>query len=37
VPTLFVVTGVVMWAKKRQRHVPMSEPLSEALAEGEPA
>ena len=37
VPTLFVVTGVVMWAKKRQRHVPMSEPLPEALAEGEPA
>src|SRR6185437_15460558 len=33
VPTLFVITGVVMWAKKRQRHVPMSEPL----AEGEPA
>jgi len=37
VPTLFVITGVVMWAKKRQRHVPMSEPLPEALAEGEPA
>ncbi|HEY8254185.1 MAG TPA: PepSY-associated TM helix domain-containing protein [Rhizomicrobium sp.] len=37
VPTLFVITGMVMWAKKRQRHVPMSEPLSEDLAEGEPA
>ena len=37
VPTLFVITGVVMWAKKRQRHVPMSEPLSEDLAEEEPA
>lgn len=37
VPTLLVVTGVVMWAKKRQRHVPMSEPLSEDLVEGEPA
>lgn len=37
VPTLFVVTGLVMWAKKRQRHVPMSEPLPEALEEGEPA
>jgi uncharacterized iron-regulated membrane protein len=37
VPTLFVVTGMVMWAKKRQRHVPMSEPLSEDLVEGEPA
>ena len=37
VPTLFVVTGVVMWAKKRRRHVPMNEPLSDALAEGEPA
>ena len=37
VPTLFVVTGVVMWVGKRQRHVPMSEPLPEALEEGEPA
>jgi uncharacterized iron-regulated membrane protein len=37
VPTLFVITGVVMWAKKRQRHVPMSEPLSEDLIEEEPA
>ena len=37
VPTLFVVTGVVMWVKKRQRHVPLSEPMPEALEEGEPA
>jgi uncharacterized iron-regulated membrane protein len=37
VPTLFVVTGLVMWTKKRQRHVPMNEPLPEALVEGEPA
>ena len=37
VPTLFVITGAVMWAKKRQRHVPMSEPLPEGLEEGEPA
>jgi uncharacterized iron-regulated membrane protein len=37
VPTLFVVTGLVMWAKKRQRHVPMSEPMPETLEEGEPA
>ncbi len=36
VPTLFVVTGVVMWAKKRRRHVPMSEPLPDGLEE-EPA
>jgi len=36
VPTLFVITGVVMWAKKRQRHVPMSEPMPEGLEE-EPA
>jgi uncharacterized iron-regulated membrane protein len=37
VPTLFVITGMVMWAKKRQRHVPMSEPMPEDLAEEEPA
>jgi uncharacterized iron-regulated membrane protein len=24
VPTLFVVTGLIMWWKKRQRHVPMT-------------
>jgi hypothetical protein len=24
VPTLFVVTGLVMWLKKRRRHVPMT-------------
>jgi uncharacterized iron-regulated membrane protein len=24
VPTLFVVTGIIMWWKKRQRHVPMT-------------
>ena len=24
VPTLFVVTGIIMWAKKRRRHVPMT-------------
>jgi uncharacterized iron-regulated membrane protein len=29
VPALFVVTGVVMWWKKRQRHVPMSATLAE--------
>lgn len=34
VPSLFVVTGMIMWWKKRQRHVPMSAPLSEqTLAE----
>jgi uncharacterized iron-regulated membrane protein len=37
VPTLFVVTGLVMWTKKRQRHVPMNEPLPEVPVEGEPA
>jgi uncharacterized iron-regulated membrane protein len=36
-PTLFVITGLVMWAKKRQRHVPMSEPMPEGLEEEEPA
>ena len=35
VPSLFLVTGLVMWWKKRQRHVPMSEPIPEALAEDE--
>ena len=34
-PSLFLVTGLVMWWKKRQRHVPMSEPMPEALAEDE--
>lgn len=29
VPALFVVTGMVMWFKKRQRHVPMRAPLDE--------
>ena len=29
VPTLFVVTGVVMWLRKRQRHMPMSAVLAE--------
>lgn len=33
VPSLFVVTGLVMWLKKRRRHVPMTAPLSEDLAE----
>lgn len=29
VPTLFVVTGVVMWLKKRRRHMPMTAVLAE--------
>jgi len=29
VPTLFVVTGIVMWLKKRRRHVPMTARLEE--------
>lgn len=33
VPTLFVVTGIIMWWKKRRRHVPMSAPLAEELEE----
>ena len=37
VPTLFVITGLVMWVKKRQRHVPMNEPMPEGLEEGEAA
>lgn len=24
VPTLFIVTGIIMWLKKRKRHIPMS-------------
>lgn len=33
VPSLFVVTGLTMWWKKRKRHVPMSMPLAEDLEE----
>jgi len=29
VPTLFVVTGVIMWWKKRQRRLPMSRMTDE--------
>ena len=36
VPALFIVTGTVMWWKKRQRHVPMTA-MTEDLAEEEPA
>ena len=34
VPTLFIVTGLIMWWKKRQRHVPMTA-MTEDLAEEE--
>lgn len=37
VPTLFVITGMVMWFKKRRRRAPMSAPLSDADAAEEPA
>ena len=33
VPTLFVVTGVVMWWKKRQRRVPMTAMTEDVAAE----
>lgn len=36
VPALFVVTGIVMWAKKRKRRVPMTT-LSEDVINGEAA
>ena len=29
VPTLFVITGIIMWLKKRRRHVPMTATLDE--------
>ena len=32
VPTLFVVTGLTMWAKKRKRRVPMTM-LTDDVAE----
>jgi uncharacterized iron-regulated membrane protein len=32
-PSLFVVTGLTMWWKKRKRHVPMSMPLGDDLEE----
>jgi uncharacterized iron-regulated membrane protein len=41
VPSLFVVTGIIMWLKKRRRHIPMTATLDEipedALEEEEPA
>ena len=36
VPTLFIVTGLVMWWKKRQRRVPMTA-MTEELTVGEAA
>jgi len=36
VPTLFVVTGLIMWAKKRQRRVPMTA-MTEDLTREEAA
>lgn len=35
VPTLFVVTGIIMWMKKRRRHVPMTARLEEIDEEEE--
>jgi uncharacterized iron-regulated membrane protein len=29
VPALFVITGVIMWLKKRQRRLPMTATLAE--------
>jgi len=29
VPALFVITGVIMWVKKRQRRLPMTATLAE--------
>jgi uncharacterized iron-regulated membrane protein len=34
VPSLFVVTGIIMWWKKRQRRVPMTA-MTEDITEGE--
>ena len=33
VPSLFVVTGLIMWWKKRQRHVPMTAMTEDITAE----
>jgi uncharacterized iron-regulated membrane protein len=33
VPSLFIVTGLIMWWKKRKRHVPMSMPIADDLQE----
>ncbi|HVW74129.1 MAG TPA: PepSY-associated TM helix domain-containing protein [Rhizomicrobium sp.] len=33
VPSLFIVTGLIMWWKKRKRHVPMSMPIADDLEE----
>ena len=36
VPLLFVITGTIMWLKKRKRHIPMST-MTDDVAEEEPA
>ncbi len=33
VPALFVTTGIIMWFKKRKRHLPQSRPVSDTLEE----
>jgi uncharacterized iron-regulated membrane protein len=33
VPTLFVITGIIMWWKKRQRRVPMTAMTEDVAAE----
>jgi hypothetical protein len=35
VPLLFVITGTIMWLKKRKRHVPMTM-LTDDVTEEEP-
>jgi predicted transporter len=36
VPLLFVVTGMIMWAKKRKRHIPMTT-MTDDVEAGEAA
>jgi hypothetical protein len=33
VPLLFVITGTIMWLKKRQRRIPMSTMTDEVTAD----
>jgi len=37
VPSLFIVTGLIMWSTKRKRHVPMTAPLADDVEEEAPA
>jgi hypothetical protein len=37
VPALFVTTGIIMWAKKRKRRIPMTALTDDVTADEVPA